>query len=165
MNLGIGDSLLHGRHFARNELGGGAEGFGRVLHHYYATEDTGHVDRILGRQYHAVVGNPPYIAPSDPAMRNAYREIFDSCHGKYGLGVPFIERFFDLAVKDDLGRSAGYIGLIVANSFMKRDFGKKLIEELLPRLDLTHIINCDGVALPGHGTPRSPPCLTSELTR
>lgn len=98
MNLGIGDSLLHGRHFARNELGGAAEGFGRVLRHHYVTENTAEVDHILGRQYHAVVGNPPYITPKDPALRDAYREIYRSCHRTYGLGAPFTERFFDLAV-------------------------------------------------------------------
>jgi hypothetical protein len=36
---------------------------------------------------------------------------------------------------------------------MKRDFGQRLIENVLPRLDLTHVINCDGVGIPGHGTP------------
>jgi hypothetical protein len=36
---------------------------------------------------------------------------------------------------------------------MKREFGKKLIEEVLPNLDLTHIVDCDGAYIPGHGTP------------
>jgi hypothetical protein len=151
--VAAGDSLLHGRHFARHELGGAAEGFRRVLHHHYAAEDTADLDSILGRQYHAVVGNPPYITPKDPAMRNAYREIFASCHMKYALAVPFIERFFDLAETGTRDRPAGFIGLIVANSFMKREFGKKLIEEVLPRLDLTHVIDCSGAYIPGHGTP------------
>ena len=31
-------------------------------------------------------------------MRDAYREIYTSCHMKYGLGAPFTERFFDLAL-------------------------------------------------------------------
>ena len=64
------------------------------------------LDRILGRQYHAVVGNPPYITPKDAAMRDAYRDIYTSCHRKYGLGAPFIERFFDLGAGRD-GRGAG----------------------------------------------------------
>ena len=98
MHLAAGDSLLHGRHFFRHELGGAAEGFRRVLRHHYAAEDTAELDRILGRQYHAVVGNPPYITPKDAAMRDAYREIYASCHRKYGLGAPFTERFFDLAL-------------------------------------------------------------------
>ena len=80
MHLASGDSLLHGRHFFRRELGGTDEGFRRALRHHYAAEDTAEIDHILGRQYHAVVGNPPYITPKDPAMRDAYREIYASCH-------------------------------------------------------------------------------------
>ena len=151
--LATGDSLLHGRHFFRYELGGTEEGFRRVLRHHYAAEDTDALDAILGRQYHAVVGNPPYIALSDPAMRDAYREIYESCHRNYGLGAPFTERFFDLAQQAAGDQAAGFVGLIVANSFMKREFGKKLIERVLPRLDLTHIVDCSGAYIPGHGTP------------
>jgi hypothetical protein len=153
MHLAAGDSLLHGRHFARHELGGAAEGFRRVLRHHYAAEDTAELDAILGRQYHAVVGNPPYITPKDPAMRDAYREIYESCHRTYGLGAPFTERFFDLALQGSRDQAAGFVGLIVANSFMKREFGKKLIEEVLPRLDLTHAVDCSGAPMPGNGTP------------
>ena len=153
MHLAAGDSLLHGRHFFRKELGGAAEGFVRVLRHHYKTEDTGELDRMLGRQYHAVVGNPPYITPKDPAMRDAYREIYVCCHMKYGLGAPFAERLFDLACEGTLTQEAGFVGFIVANSFMKREFGSKLIEEVFPRLDLTYIVDCSGAYIPGHGTP------------
>jgi hypothetical protein len=44
------------------------------------------------------------------------------------------------------------VGLIVANSFMKREFRKKLIERVLPRLDLTHVIDMSFVPVPGHDT-------------
>jgi hypothetical protein len=94
VHLAANDSLLHWRHFFRNELGGAEEGFRRVLRHHYVAEDTAELNRILGRQYHAVVGNPPYITPKDAAMRDDYREIYPSCHRTYGLGVPFVERFF-----------------------------------------------------------------------
>ena len=60
------------------------EGFRRRLRHHYAAEDTAALDAILGRQYHAVVGNPPYITPKDAAMRDAYREIYVSCHMNMG---------------------------------------------------------------------------------
>ncbi|MGJ5080242.1 BREX-2 system adenine-specific DNA-methyltransferase PglX [Bradyrhizobium sp. HKCCYLS3013] len=153
LHLATGDSLLHGRHFAQRELGGTEEGFRRVLRHHYAVEDTGALNAILGRQYHAVVGNPPYITPKDAAMRDAYREIYESAHGKYGLGAPFIERFFDLAQQGTEAEPAGFVGLIVANSFMKREFGKKLIERVLPRLDLTHVIDTSSAYIPGHTTP------------
>lgn len=76
-------------------------------------------------------------------------DLYRAC----GLGAPFIERFFDLGTAGTQNQPAGFVGMIVANSFMKREFGKKLIEEVLPRLDLTHVVNCDGVAIPGHGIP------------
>jgi len=43
--------------------------------------------------------------------------------------------------------------MITANSFMKREFGKKLIEQWVPANDLTHVIDTSGAYIPGHGTP------------
>ncbi len=155
INVATGDSLLHGRHFKNPDLGHMVDDatWGRVLKHVYQVEDAEALARILGRQYHTVVGNPPYITPKDAAMRSAYRELYVSCHREYALTVPFIERFFDLALDGCTGPIAGYVGLIVANSFMKREFGKKLIEAVMPRLDLTHVVDMSGLPLPGHGTP------------
>jgi hypothetical protein len=45
------------------------------------------------------------------------------------------------------------MGMIVSNAFMKRAFGKRLIEDYLKLKDLTHVIDTSGVYLPGHGTP------------
>ena len=37
---------------------------------------------------------------------------------------------------------------------MKREFGKKLIEEYFAyQVDLTHVIDTSGAYIPGHGTP------------
>jgi hypothetical protein len=72
---------------------------------------------------------------------------------KYSLGAPFTERFFELAGTGRGAHPAGFVGQITANSFMKREFGKKLIEEVLPRLDLTHVVDTSGAYIPGHGTP------------
>ena len=66
---------------------------------------------------------------------------------QYSLAVPFLERIVSLAVE------GGFTGQITANSFMKREFGKKLIEEFFPRVDLTHVIDTSGAYIPGHGTP------------
>ncbi|MBI3156059.1 MAG: BREX-2 system adenine-specific DNA-methyltransferase PglX [Burkholderiales bacterium] len=155
-NVAIGDSLLHGARFGLTATVGmfeGAEHYaGTGLAHAYASEDLEQVGRILGRQYHAVVGNPPYIVVRDAALNAAYRQRYASCHMKYSLGAPFTERFFELAVTGN-GRPAGYVGLITANSFMKREFGSKLIEQVLPRLDLTHVVDTSGAYIPGHGTP------------
>jgi hypothetical protein len=59
---------------------------------------------------------------------------------KYSLAVPFLERIVSLAV------DGGYTGQITANSFMKREFGKKLIEDYFPKVDLTHVIDMGGVS-------------------
>lgn len=157
VSVAIGDSLLHGTRFGLSqslELFDAAEAHADTgLAHAYASEDLADVQCILGRQYHAVVGNPPYIVVKDAALNAAYRKQYASCHRQYSLGAPFTERFFELAVTAQEGRSAGYVGLITANSFMKREFGSKLIEQVLPRLDLTHVVDTSGAYIPGHGTP------------
>ncbi|MBF0632212.1 MAG: BREX-2 system adenine-specific DNA-methyltransferase PglX, partial [Magnetococcales bacterium] len=83
----------------------------------------------------------------------AYRDRYPSCHRQYSLGVPFTERFFDLAIQDRNGQPAGFVGLITANSFMKREFGKKLIELFFKTVDLNTVIDTSGAYIPGHGTP------------
>ncbi|WP_244908997.1 BREX-2 system adenine-specific DNA-methyltransferase PglX [Malikia spinosa] len=157
VSVAIGDSLLHGTRFGltqSQDLFDVAETHADSgLAHAYASEDLPEVQRILGRQYHAVVGNPPYIVVKDVALNAAYRQKYASCHRQYSLGAPFTERFFELAVTAADGHSAGYVGLITANSFMKREFGSKLIEQVLPRLDLTHVVDTSGAYIPGHGTP------------
>lgn len=99
-----------------------------------------------------MVGNPPYITASDSALNALYRERYETCHRQFSLGVPFTERFFQLAETNG-DTPAGYVGLITADSFMKREFGKKLIEDWFPRQDLTHLIHTSGAYIPGHGTP------------
>lgn len=164
IRLAVGDSLIHGARFdaqgdpyvvERETLFGGQEAFKDEHAHFFDTEDAEALHRILGRQYHAVVGNPPYITVKDKALNQLYRDRYDACHRKYALSVPFMERFFDLAVAGsrEERRPAGFTGQITANSFMKREFGKKLIEEHLPRWDLTHVLDTSGAYIPGHGTP------------
>ena len=90
IDLAAGDSLLHGPR-------PGDQGRRQMyldpatdpLGHVYATEDAEDLKRILGRRYHVVVGNPPYITPKDAALNKAYRDRFGSCHGLYALTVPF----------------------------------------------------------------------------
>lgn len=159
IHVAIGDSLLHGKRFGLTATEGmfeRAEHYaGTGLAHAYASEDLEGVQRILGRQYHAVVGNPPYIVVKDAALNAAYRGRYASCHMKYSLGAPFTERFFELATTGSATgvASAGFVGLITTNSFMKREFGSKLIEDVLPRLDLSHVVDTSGAYIPGHGTP------------
>ncbi|MGH3275961.1 MAG: BREX-2 system adenine-specific DNA-methyltransferase PglX [Streptosporangiaceae bacterium] len=156
LNIAVGDSLLHGR----GGSGEQEELFGSSGMYMYQTEDVGKystdVDILGANSYHVVVGNPPYITVKDKKENENYRKAYSKvCSGKYALSVPFADRFFHLAqVAGADRRGAGYVGQITANSFMKREFGKNLIEDLFrARADLTHVIDTSGAYIPGHGTP------------
>lgn len=155
--VAVGDSLIHGRDALGDQGEFDLGDFPRD--HTYRTED---VDdyikscRILeAASYHVVVGNPPYITVKDKQENENYRKAYSSCSGTYALSVPFAERIFKLAIGDGIrGGNHGYTGQITANSFMKREFGKKLIENYFGRqVTLTHVIDTSGAYIPGHGTP------------
>ncbi|HET6300222.1 BREX-2 system adenine-specific DNA-methyltransferase PglX [Microbacterium sp.] len=153
-HLAIGDSLLGGQAVQLGFDFGDGEVF------EYSVEDLQqHADILRPGQYHVVVGNPPYITVKDRVLNQRYRDLYSTCAGKYALSVPFMELFFKLARKPEGGGPAGFVGQITSNSFMKREFGKKLIEQFLSgadlntRVDLTHIIDTSGAYIPGHGTP------------
>ncbi|MEV0294926.1 BREX-2 system adenine-specific DNA-methyltransferase PglX [Nocardia sp. NPDC050710] len=157
IHLAIGDSLIKARQLELMELTiDDAEPGDPVAEFSYATEDVHEHPRILdpGR-YHVVVGNPPYITVKDSTLNNLYRELYSACGGTYALSVPFAQRFFELARLGDAdGRGYGRVGQITANSFMKREFGTKLIEEYFARsVELTEVIDTSGAYIPGHGTP------------
>jgi hypothetical protein len=166
LHVHTGDSLYYGKRWtpATNAVNESLpmpalEGFVN----YHGLEEVRAVNEALGQKYHVVVGNPPYITVKDAALSQTYRQRYRTCHRQYSLGVPFTERFFDLCLAPDdtdlfsdaspKRHGAGHVGMITANSFMKREFGKKLIEEFLPRIDLTHVIDTSGAFIPGHGTP------------
>ncbi len=65
----------------------------------FAVEDPVALQEVLGQGYHVVVGNPPYITVKDRAQNDAYRERYSTCHQKYSLGVPFTQRFWELAFR------------------------------------------------------------------
>ncbi|HZD67951.1 MAG TPA: BREX-2 system adenine-specific DNA-methyltransferase PglX, partial [Actinomycetes bacterium] len=153
IHVAVGDSLLHGDPPGRL-AGTLSDDVTAAALHGYATEDVEMARGLLSRSWHVVVGNPPYITVKDPALNRLYRERFKTCHRQYSLGVPFTERFFQLARYADRDpEQAGFVGMITANSFMKREFGKKLIEEWVPTHDLTHVIDTSGAEIPGHKTP------------
>ncbi|MFF4137511.1 BREX-2 system adenine-specific DNA-methyltransferase PglX [Streptomyces mirabilis] len=158
INVAAGDSLLHGRGAAgiQGDLLSDGETFA------YQTEDVKeYVKRcdLLGvSTYHVVVGNPPYITVKDKQENENYRKAYSACAGTYALSVPFAQRLFHLAIRaSGPDRAAGYAGQITANSFMKREFGRKLIEEFFVSdrggVHLTHVIDTSGAYIPGHGTP------------
>ncbi|WP_136709616.1 BREX-2 system adenine-specific DNA-methyltransferase PglX [Agromyces sp. H66] len=155
-HLAVGDSLLRSEASTQKlSMGDDEEEF------TYSVEDVKEYAGILDRgQYHVVVGNPPYITVKDKALNQRYRELFKTCSGKYALSVPFMELFFELAKRSDAaGSGAGYVGKITSNSFMKREFGKKVIEQFLSGadpfspVDLSGVVDTSGAYIPGHGTP------------
>ncbi|WP_037638991.1 BREX-2 system adenine-specific DNA-methyltransferase PglX [Streptomyces flavochromogenes] len=165
INVAVGDSLLHGRDaagiqtdldtlFAEMSVGREEGAFA------YSTEDVWDYAKrvdLLGRgSYHVVVGNPPYITVKDKQENENYRAAYDACSGAYALSVPFAQRLFELAAKGAGGRrgGGGFVGQITSNSFMKREFGKKLIQVVFRnRVELSHVIDSSGAFIPGHGTP------------
>lgn len=151
IHVETGDSLIHGK--AQDMFEGFSDGTGDDLFSY-ATEDQRALKEILRPgQYDAVVGNPPYITVKDPTLNVRYRELYTTCKGKYALTAPFMERFFDLARPQSSVRPAGWTGQITSNSFMKREFGTKVIEDFLAKLDLRAVVDTSGAYIPGHGTP------------
>jgi hypothetical protein len=156
IHLAAGDSLLFGSRpgYKGERVALPRQGNLFEVPAIYAVEEVREVDEILGQGYHVVVGNPPYIIVRDRIQSAAYRTLYSTCHQKYSLGVPFTQRFWELAIQEvESNGGCGYIGMITTNAFMKREFGKKLIEEFFPRIDLTHVIDTAGAYIPGHGTP------------
>jgi hypothetical protein len=157
LNVAVGDSLYHGGRFdEKGEVRYRQRGLigdeGQAPFDLYELEDVRAVNSILGQQYHAVVGNPPYIEVKDKAVSTLYRSMYDTCYKKYHLSSPFTERFLDLTLAARNGQRPGYTGLIIDNAFMKRSFGKALVE-YLRGVDLTHIVGVENVPIPGNGTP------------
>jgi hypothetical protein len=157
LRLAVADSLLAGRP-KQLEMDFGDDDPDQLLaEHRYSAEDVDDYPGILERgSYHVVVGNPPYITVKDKALNEAYRRAYSTCKGKYALSVPFMELFFALAVRDGV---SGWVGQITSNSFMKREFGSKVIEQLLAGrdpgnpVDLIDVIDTSGAYIQGHGTP------------
>ncbi|MFI6366909.1 BREX-2 system adenine-specific DNA-methyltransferase PglX [Nocardia sp. NPDC050630] len=153
IKLAIGDSLIKARQL---ELPFDGQAGDPLAEFSYATEDVHEYPGILETGlYHVVVGNPPYITVKDKNLNEVYRGLYTACAGTYALSVPFAQRFFELAkLGGPDGHGFGRVGQITANSFMKREFGTKLIEEFFAHtVELTEVIDTSGAYIPGHGTP------------
>ncbi len=95
-----------------------------------------------------ILGNPPFVTARNPVKRELYRERWKRvCSGKYLLICPFFDLSFNLL------RPGGQLGFIVSNAFAKREFGKPLVEDFFPTVDVQKIVDCSGLMFPGHGTP------------
>ncbi|GLU49008.1 BREX-2 system adenine-specific DNA-methyltransferase PglX [Nocardiopsis ansamitocini] len=162
IQLAVGDSLIQDRQLelqlriGDEEREGGRAAGDPLAKFSYATEDVHEYPQILAQgRYHVVVGNPPYITVKDRKLNELYRGLYKACAGTYALSVPFAERFFELAKRAETDSEGyGMVGQITANSFMKREFGTKLIEEYFAhKVELTEVIDTSGAYIPGHGTP------------
>jgi len=149
-HLAAGDSLLWGA--PQQALDDDLMMFGNDIR-ADSTENTTALKEILQRDHDVVVGNPPFITPKDAALNTTYRQLYRTPHMKYALTVPFMELLFRLGHPAGASRPAGWVGQITSNSFMKREFGAKLIEHFLPTVDLRTVIDTSGAYIPGHGTP------------
>ncbi|MGA5554610.1 BREX-2 system adenine-specific DNA-methyltransferase PglX [Streptomyces lavendulocolor] len=158
IHLAVGDSLIKHRHRQESLFeGDGSEGSDELAEFKYETEDVHeHPDILKPGRYHVVVGNPPYITVKDKELNKLYKELYDACALQYALSVPFSQRFFELVKAGDAESGLGYgmVGQITANSFMKREFGTRLIETYFAHeVELTEVIDTSGAYIPGHGTP------------
>jgi len=143
INIVTIDSLIPYEKIVKQGTWGGSQ-TAKILGH---PDDIQRALPVLQRRYDVVIGNPPYILASDPVKRELYREHYASAYSKFGLSAPFTERFLHMAME------CGYVGLINSNAFARRQFGKVLIEEVLPHYDLQAILDLSGAYIPGHGTP------------
>ena len=148
-HLAVGDSLIHG---PDPDVLPGMGDRTAYMSFTYATEDGPLLLTMLEEgRYDVVVGNPPYITVKDKALNQIYRSKYSKiCKGTYALTVPFMALFFALAKRSE---PIGWIGQITSNSFMKREFGTKLIEDYLAHQDLRLVADTSGAYIPGHGTP------------
>jgi hypothetical protein len=156
MRLAAGDSLLRwGENSSHQgdllEYAKGGKTFA------YFTEDGNRLAEYLEPGgYTVVLANPPYITVADPAQNDQYRGLYpEVCYRQYQLTVPFAQRLFELARRGDHdGYGAGWIGQITGNAFMKREFGKNLVNRFYAQeVDLSEVIDTSGAFIPGHGTP------------
>lgn len=105
-------------------------------------------DVVVDDGFDIMVGNPPFVTARNEEKRELYRERWQPyCYMKYHLLVPFFPRSFGVMADD------AQLGFIVSNAFAKREFGKPLIEQFFPKVEINKIVDCSGLMFPGHGTP------------
>lgn len=97
--------------------------------------------------FDVILGNPPFVTAKDELARRAYIQRWSTATKGFHLLVPFFERAYGLLAKD------GSLGFIVSNAFAKREFGKPLVEDFFSKVTIDEVVDCSGLAFPGHGTP------------
>jgi hypothetical protein len=109
--------------------------------------------KVFATKFQAVVANPPYITEADKSRQRYHKEKIGrrqrylSAREQYSLGAPFTERCIQLSAEQ------GFVGVIIANNFMKKRFGQSFVRDVLAHSDLTMIVDTSKVQIPNHGTP------------
>jgi hypothetical protein len=107
-------------------------------------EDVDLLPELL-RPHAVVVGSPPQGTVKDRARAERYRALYPL--GAAPLPVAFIQRCFGLARP-----GAGVVGLFAVGSFLRREPGRRLVEEFFrDAVELTEVVDTSGAWLPGHG--------------
>lgn len=153
VRVATGDALLHGN---AGQLPGMERAAARPnVQHTFDVEDAELLRELLQPGWAAVVANPPYIRPSDPALTASYRDRYKAARGAYLLSYPFAELLIELARPRLNGNCPGFVGQITTNAFQKRESGNALITDVLMTddHDMTMIVDASGAYIPGHGTP------------
>ena len=103
---------------------------------------------IFRRRYQVVVSEPPFSLCRDSRRRALYRALYPrSAVARFSLLALFVERCFELAERN------GFVGIMATRSFAQRMFGKRLVEQFLSRIDITHLVDAHAAPLPGRLVP------------
>jgi hypothetical protein len=86
------------------------------------------------------------ISSKDSALTTVYRDLYSTAVREFQLTAPMTQRFFDLALPGT--DVAGFVGLIIGNAFMTRQFGKPLVEQFLPTRNLSAVIDTSAPIYP-----------------
>jgi hypothetical protein len=102
-------------------------------------------DHLLGRKYHAVVTNPPYIGRKllDRSLKSALKESYRDCH--QDLCAAFMRRGLELLLPD------GRLGLIGQSSLMYLPSYSSFREHLIDETKLVTIVEAGPGVFPLQG--------------
>ena len=97
-----------------------------------------YVSSLQTQGYHVVVGNPPYINVEDPELAGLYRGYYRS-HALASIRSACRSPSCSLGISP---RTVAIVGMITSNAFMKKQrLERQLVEEHLPKWDITHVID------------------------